>query len=144
MGRLVPMSKFFLLASDGIHYSDGILHAGHKEGGVDPSVALNLSGKEIKKLVVSAILNRQTSATARREEAVGDVLGLALPNPPTPVGNYVPAVKEGNIVYVSGQTARITLLLLQKAWRLNEYKSIGCDRKGTCYFAWQKNYKNVA
>ncbi len=35
------------------------------------------------------------------------VLGLDLPHPPTPVGNYVPAVRAGNLVFTSGQTARI-------------------------------------
>jgi len=34
-------------------------------------------------------------------------LGLSLPNPPSPVGNYVPATRTGNLVYTSGQTARI-------------------------------------
>ncbi len=35
------------------------------------------------------------------------VLGLSLPDPPRPVGNYVPAVRIGNLVQTSGQTARI-------------------------------------
>jgi enamine deaminase RidA (YjgF/YER057c/UK114 family) len=34
-------------------------------------------------------------------------LGLALPGPPTPVGNYVPAARTGNLVFTSGQTARL-------------------------------------
>jgi enamine deaminase RidA (YjgF/YER057c/UK114 family) len=34
-------------------------------------------------------------------------LGLSLPNPPQPVGNYVPASRTGNLVLTSGQTARI-------------------------------------
>lgn len=34
-------------------------------------------------------------------------LGLELPNPPQPVGNYRPARKVGNLVFTSGQTARI-------------------------------------
>ena len=34
-------------------------------------------------------------------------LGLALPDQPTPVGNYVPASRSGNLVFTSGQTARI-------------------------------------
>jgi enamine deaminase RidA (YjgF/YER057c/UK114 family) len=33
-------------------------------------------------------------------------LGLSLPNPPVPVGNYRP-VQVGNLVFTSGQTARI-------------------------------------
>jgi enamine deaminase RidA (YjgF/YER057c/UK114 family) len=32
---------------------------------------------------------------------------LSLPNPPQPVGNYVPAARTGNLVHTSGQTARI-------------------------------------
>jgi CRISPR system Cascade subunit CasA len=48
MGRLVPLSKFVLLAEDGVHYSDGILHADIKSGGFDPSVAIDASGKEAK------------------------------------------------------------------------------------------------
>lgn len=34
-------------------------------------------------------------------------LGLMLPGPPTPVGNYVPAVQAGRLVFTSGQTARL-------------------------------------
>ena len=34
-------------------------------------------------------------------------LGLALPEQPTPVGNYIPAQRSGNLVFTSGQTARI-------------------------------------
>jgi enamine deaminase RidA (YjgF/YER057c/UK114 family) len=34
-------------------------------------------------------------------------LNLALPEPPKPVGNYLPAVWVGNLVFTSGQTARI-------------------------------------
>jgi enamine deaminase RidA (YjgF/YER057c/UK114 family) len=34
-------------------------------------------------------------------------LDLELPNPPQPVGNYRPARKVGNLVFTSGQTARI-------------------------------------
>jgi enamine deaminase RidA (YjgF/YER057c/UK114 family) len=32
-------------------------------------------------------------------------LGLAFPDPVAPIGNYVPALLSGNLVYVSGQTA---------------------------------------
>jgi CRISPR system Cascade subunit CasA len=48
MGRLVPFSRFVLLAEDGVHYSEGILHPNHQEGITDPSVAINTSGKDIK------------------------------------------------------------------------------------------------
>ncbi len=34
-------------------------------------------------------------------------LGLALPGPPTPVGNYVPAARAGDLVFTSGQTTRL-------------------------------------
>lgn len=30
-------------------------------------------------------------------------LGVVLPNPPTPAGSYVPAVKTGNLLFISGQ-----------------------------------------
>jgi enamine deaminase RidA (YjgF/YER057c/UK114 family) len=34
-------------------------------------------------------------------------LGLELPASPVPVGNYLPASRVGNLVFTSGQTARI-------------------------------------
>ena len=30
-------------------------------------------------------------------------LGIELPNPPTPAGSYVPAIKTGNLLFISGQ-----------------------------------------
>ena len=30
-------------------------------------------------------------------------LGITLPEPPTPAGSYVPAIKTGNLLYISGQ-----------------------------------------
>src|SRR3954449_8105465 len=33
-------------------------------------------------------------------------LGLTLPAAPTPVGNYVPVVREGNLLFLSGQGPR--------------------------------------
>ena len=30
-------------------------------------------------------------------------LGIALPSPPTPAGSYIPAVKSGNLLFISGQ-----------------------------------------
>jgi CRISPR system Cascade subunit CasA len=50
MGRLVPLSRFVLLAEDGIHYSEGILHPGHLDGVIDPSAAMDRSGKDIRAL----------------------------------------------------------------------------------------------
>lgn len=52
LGRLVPLCRFCLLADDGLHYSEGIAHAGYKEGMADPSVAINYAGKEPKALWV--------------------------------------------------------------------------------------------
>jgi len=34
-------------------------------------------------------------------------LGLELPQQPVPVGNYLPAARVGNLVFTSGQTARM-------------------------------------
>ena len=30
-------------------------------------------------------------------------LGIKLPTPPTPAGSYVPAIKTGNLLFISGQ-----------------------------------------
>ena len=30
-------------------------------------------------------------------------MGIKLPNPPTPAGSYVPAIKTGNLLFISGQ-----------------------------------------
>ena len=48
MGRLVPLCRFCLLADEGLHYSEGIAHSNYKEGVFDPSVAVDISGKEPK------------------------------------------------------------------------------------------------
>ncbi len=50
MGRLVPLSRFCLLEKNGLHYSEGIAYPGYKEGGRDPSVSLDSSGKNQKVL----------------------------------------------------------------------------------------------
>lgn len=52
MGRLLPVSRFCLLTETGVHYSEGIAHLGYKDGMVDPSMAINYSGKEPKALWV--------------------------------------------------------------------------------------------
>jgi enamine deaminase RidA (YjgF/YER057c/UK114 family) len=44
---------------------------------------------------------------AKRVEKKLVGLGLELPEPPVPVGNYLPAARVGNLVFTSGQTARI-------------------------------------
>lgn len=53
MGRLIPLCRFCLLVDEGLHYSEGIAHSGYKEGVVDPSMAVNNSGKEPKALWVN-------------------------------------------------------------------------------------------
>jgi enamine deaminase RidA (YjgF/YER057c/UK114 family) len=40
------------------------------------------------------------------EQRLGE-MGLALPNPPVPVGNYIAASRTGNLVFTAGQTARL-------------------------------------
>lgn len=52
MGRLIPVCRFCLLSEEGLHYSEGVAHLGYKEGVVDPSMAINYSGKEPKALWV--------------------------------------------------------------------------------------------
>ena len=53
LGRLVPLCRFCLLTEDGLHYSEGIVHPGYKDGMCDPTVAVNWSGKEPKALWVN-------------------------------------------------------------------------------------------
>ncbi len=53
MGRLLPLCRFCLLSDNGLHYSEGIVHPGYKEGVVDPSMAINNTGKEPKGLWVN-------------------------------------------------------------------------------------------
>lgn len=53
-GRLLPISRFCLLVEEGFHYSEGIAHASYKDGMVDPSMAVNYSGKEPKALWADA------------------------------------------------------------------------------------------
>ncbi|NLE25356.1 MAG: type I-E CRISPR-associated protein Cse1/CasA [Clostridiaceae bacterium] len=43
MGRLVPLCRFVLLTTEGIHYSEGIAHLSHKDNGIDPSIAVDFS-----------------------------------------------------------------------------------------------------
>ena len=47
------------------------------------------------------------SQAASQVEAKLRSMGLELPPPPTPVAAYVPTVKTGNWVYVSGQVPRV-------------------------------------
>jgi CRISPR system Cascade subunit CasA len=48
IGRLLPLSRFCLLADKGLHYSEGIAHQGYKESIVDPSVSVSFLGKDPK------------------------------------------------------------------------------------------------
>lgn len=48
LGRLIPLSRFILLSEKGFHYSEGIVHPGYAKGVVDPSVAVDFSGKKAK------------------------------------------------------------------------------------------------
>jgi len=52
MGRLIPLSRFSLLAENGLHYSEGIAHSGYKEGAIDPSVSVDFSTKNPKAIWV--------------------------------------------------------------------------------------------
>lgn len=60
-------------------------------------------------LVMLAILALTLTPLGRKAMAEGDVegklekLGLTLPTTPTPVANYVPAVRVGNLLFVAGQ-----------------------------------------
>lgn len=52
IGRLLPLSRFCLLAEDGVHYSEGLAHPGYKEGVVDTSVSVDFSAKDPKAIWV--------------------------------------------------------------------------------------------
>lgn len=54
MGRLVPVGKFCLLAENGIHYTDGIAHAGYLEGKADPTASVDFTQKKPKALWVNS------------------------------------------------------------------------------------------
>ena len=53
IGRLMPLGKFCLLAENGIHYSDGIAHAGYLEGKADPTASVDFTQKKPKALWVN-------------------------------------------------------------------------------------------
>lgn len=48
IGRLVPLSRFILLQVNGINYSEGIVHAGYKDGVSDPSTSVNFAANDPK------------------------------------------------------------------------------------------------
>ena len=52
VGRLIPLSRFILLAENGMHYSEGIAHPGYAGGVVDASVAVDFSAAKPKALWV--------------------------------------------------------------------------------------------
>ena len=52
MGRLIPLSHFSLLRQEGLHFTEGIAHPSYKEGGMDPSVAVNTGANVPKTLWV--------------------------------------------------------------------------------------------
>lgn len=52
VGRLLPLSRFCLLAENGVHYSEGLAHPGYKEGVVDTSVSVDFSAKDPKAIWV--------------------------------------------------------------------------------------------
>jgi len=52
LGRLIPLSRFVLLAETGLHYSEGIVHLGYKDGVSDPSISVNYSTKTPKAIWV--------------------------------------------------------------------------------------------
>ena len=52
LGRLVPISRFVLLAEDGLHYSEGIAYPGYANGGYDISTGVENAGKKPRALWV--------------------------------------------------------------------------------------------
>jgi len=52
MGMLVPFSRFVLVEDEGLRYSEGVAHRGYKEGRLEPSTSVDVSGKEPKVLWV--------------------------------------------------------------------------------------------
>lgn len=48
MGRIVPLCRFCLLSKNGLHYTEGLHHLGHKEGLFDLSITTKQAGKELK------------------------------------------------------------------------------------------------
>jgi CRISPR system Cascade subunit CasA len=48
MGRLLPVSRFLLLKNDGLHYSEGVAYPSFKDGVFDPSITVNMQGKDPK------------------------------------------------------------------------------------------------
>jgi len=53
MGRLIPLCRFCLLADDGLHYSEGIVHVSYLESVVDPTISANFNLTKAKVLWVN-------------------------------------------------------------------------------------------
>ncbi len=48
MGRMVPLCRFCLFSTDGLHYTEGLHHLGHREGLFDLSITTKPVVKELK------------------------------------------------------------------------------------------------
>ena len=53
-------------------------------------------------LLVKTKIRQKFSNIVMIEEKL-ESLGVKLPNPPTPAGSYVPSIKTGNLLFISGQ-----------------------------------------
>jgi len=53
-------------------------------------------------MIMKKLKSDKTSTIVLIEEKL-ESLGIKLPNPSTPAGSYVPAVRTGNLLYISGQ-----------------------------------------
>jgi CRISPR system Cascade subunit CasA len=53
LGRLVPLSRFFLLENDNLHYTEGIIYQNYLTGSFDISTAINFSGEKSRALWVN-------------------------------------------------------------------------------------------
>jgi len=51
-GRLIPFCRFLLLGDDYLHYSEGISHLTHKDGGFDPSITVDFGSAKPKAIWV--------------------------------------------------------------------------------------------
>lgn len=64
IGRLVPMNRFALIAEDGLHYSEGVMHQGYKDGLSDNTAAVDQGAKKPKALWVDPDKRPWRSLTA--------------------------------------------------------------------------------
>src|SRR3954454_16027188 len=83
---------------------------------------------------------RRHQRSCQQENVMGQVdselqaLGIVLPTPPTPVANYVPSVRTGNLLFVSGQVCQGADGKLVAKGKLGANVSIEDGQKGgrTC------------